>query len=251
MRSPLLLLLAAAAPAVAGILEELGRNTDTSLTLDARSALVAAGRAPDVGPLASLEASARLSIPASSFNVVLAAGADRSLDGSPRLDRRSAGLAVEWFGESLHARLAARHDLNLGLNPASLSRLRSETALEAVLDGWRLGEDWRLGLGLHGVPRREERRAELALERSFVPPPDIPLSLHLRLEVGDLRALDADGDGQGRVEGWSYGGVRLSLEPRLFEPGMGSLYLTLGTQQTSDSSGDRDGWVELSFYRVF
>lgn len=246
-RAPLLLLLAAAAPAAAGLWEEVGRNTDVTLLAAASSDLVERGRAPDLGPVAGLLAEARLSIPASPLNLVLTAGADRSLDGSPRLDRRSAGLALEWFGESLRARLGGRHDLNLGANPASLSKLRSETVVDAGLDGIPLGDSWQLGLELAGVPRREERRVEANLGR-LLHRSEGGLALHLTLLVGDLRALDADGDGQGRAEAWSYGGVRLALAAPL---GSGNLFLTLGSQQATDTPGDRDGWAELAYERTF
>jgi len=246
-RAPLLLLLAAAAPAAAGLWEEVGRNTDVTLAATAATAPVERGRAPDLGPVAGLDASARLSIPASALNLVLTAAADRSLDGFPRLDRRSAGLAVEWFGESLRARLGGRRDLNLGTNPASLGRLRSETAVEAGLDGIPLGDSWQLGLDLAGVPRREERRAEANLGR-LIHRSAGGMALHLSLHAGDLRALDADGDGQGRVEGWSYGGVRLALAAPL---GSGNLFLTFGSQQATDTPGDRDGWAELAYERTF
>lgn len=246
-RAPLLLLLAAAAPAAAGLWEEVGRNTDVTLAATAASDLVEAGRAPDLGPVAGLLAEARLSVPATALNLVLTAGADRSLDGAPRLDRRSASLSVEWFGESVRAHLGATHELNLGVNPASLGKLRDENAFFAGLSDLPLGESWRLDLLAVGVPRREERRAEASLRRTLHRS-ESGTQLQLGFAAGDLRALDADGDGQGRVEGWSYAGADLTL----FLPlGPGTLQLTLGTQQASDSPGDRDGWVELGYSRRF
>jgi hypothetical protein len=249
VRAPLLLLLAAAAPAAAGLWEEIGRNTDVTLAAAAASDLVERGRAPDLGPVAGLQAEARLSVPATALNLVLAAAADRSLDGTPRLDRRAASLSVEWFGESVRARLGATHEINLGVNPASLGELADETAFHVGLSEIPLGENWMLDLLAAGVPRREERRGEVAVQRLLFwqPDKDSP-SVTLSLRAGDLRALDADADGRGRVEGWSYAGADLTLFLRL---GPGNLRLSLGTQQATDTPGDRDGWVELGYSRAF
>lgn len=246
-RAPLVLLLAAAAPAAAGVWEEVGRNTDVTLWASAASELVDRGRAPDVGPLASAYAEARLSIPASALNLVLMAGADRSLDGAPRLDRRFAGLAAELYGEPCRARLGLLHELNLGVNPATLGRLGSETEFEAALEDITLWGFWDLGFAASAVPRREERRVEASLGRLFVLGHGGP-SLRLGFHAGDLRALDADGDGQGRAEGWSYAGIRATFP---FDVGSDTLFLTLGTQRATDAEGDRDGWVELTYRRMF
>lgn len=246
-RASLALLLAAAAPAAAGLWEEVGRNTDVTAWASAASDLVDRGRAPGVGPLASAYAEARLSIPASALNLVLTAGADRSLDGAPRLDRRFAGLSAEYHGGPCLARLGLLHELNLGVNPATLGRLRSETAFEAALENITLWSSWDLGLEAAIVPRREERRVEASLERLLAIRESGP-ALHLGFHIGDLRALDAEGDGQGRVEGWSYGAIRASL---VFDVGSDTLYLTVGTQQATDDPGDRDGWVELTYRRMF
>lgn len=252
-RAPLVLLLAAAAAAAkvpaatVGLWEEVGRNTDVTLLAAAASDLVERGRAPDIGPLAYVDASARLSVPASTLNLVLLAGADRTLDGAPRLDRRFAGLAADFSLGGGRARLGVRHELNLGVNPATLGRLRSETRFEAAVEDIILWDSWDLGLELAGVPRREERRAEVTLGRSFVLADGGP-ALHLGFHAGDLRALDADGDGQGRAEGWSYAGIRATFP---FDVGSDTLFLTLGTQQATDAEGDRDGWVELTYRRMF
>jgi hypothetical protein len=246
-RAPLVLLLAAAVPAAAGLWEEVGRNTDVTLLAGAASDLVERGRAPGVGPLGFVDASARLSVPASTLNLVLAAGADRSLDGAPRLDRRFAGLSAAFFPGEYRARLDVRHELNLGVNPATLGRLRSETRFEAAVEDVSLGQNWDLGLELATVPRREERQAEVTLGRLFALREGGP-ALHLGFHLGDLRALDADGDGQGRVEGWSYAAIRASL---VLDVGSDTLFLTFGTQQATDDPGDRDGWVELTYRRLF
>lgn len=246
-RAPLVLLLAAAAPAAAGLWEEVGRNTDVTLLAGAASGLVERGRAPAVGPLAYVDASARLSVPASTLNLILAAGADRSLDGAPRLDRRFAGLTAAFFPGEYRARLAVRHELNLGVNPATLGRLRSEIRFEAAVEDIVLGDDWDLGLQLAAVPRREEGRVEATLGRLFALGDRGP-ALHLAFHAGDLRALDADGDGQGRVEGWSYAGIRVTFPVKL---GSDDLYLAFGSQQATDDEGDRDGWVELTYRRMF
>lgn len=251
-RASLGLLLAAAAVATspaapAGLWEEVGRNTDVTLLAAVASDLVERGRAPDIGPLAYVDASARLSVPASTLNLVLLAGADRSLDGAPRLDRRFAGLSADFSLGGGRARLGVRHELNLGVNPATLGRLRSETRLEAAVEDITLWDSWDLGLELSGVSRREERRAEVNLGRLFALGDNGP-ALHLGFHAGDLRALDADGDGQGRAEGWSYAGIRATFP---FDIGSDTLFLSIGTQQATDAEGDRDGWAELTYRRMF
>ena len=249
-RAPLAFLLAAAAPAAAGLWEEVGRNTDVTAWASAASDLVDRGRAPGVGPLASACAEARLSIPASTLNLILTAGADRSLDGAPRLDRRFAGLTAEYHGcsELCVARLSLLHELNLGVNPATLGRLGSETGYEAALENITFGGFWDLGFEVAVVPRREEHRVEARLQRLFAIGESGP-ALHLGFHVGDLRALDADGDGQGRAEAWSYAAIKASL---VFDVGPAdTLYLTVGSQQATDDRGVRDGWVELSYRRMF
>ena len=248
-RAPLVLLLAAAAPAAAGLWEEVGRNADITASASVSSDRLGLGRAPDLGPVADLGVSATLSVPGSGINLVAAVSAARSLDGSPRLDQRTLGLSLGRFGESSLLSVGVAHDLNLGANPAAPSRSFGETTFD-VGGQWKLGAadgPWVVDLALYATPRREETVAEAALIH------DQALGESLRLQVnlaaGTLRATDADGDGQGRVEGWSYGRLHAAL---LWTPTPGTLYYIGGASQAAtEAPGRLGGRISLGWERTF
>lgn len=248
-RAPLVLLLAAAAPAAAGLWEEVGRNADVAASASVSSHCLARGRAPDLGPVADLGASATLSVPGSGLNLVAEVSVARSLDGAPRLDRRSLGLSLHRYGESSLLRAGAGYDLNLGANPAAPSRSFGETTFD--LGGqWKLGAadgPWSVDLALFATPRREETAAEARLihEQAL----GESLRLILDLAVGTLRATDADGDGQGRAEGWSYGGLGAMLS---WTPTPGTLYyIKANTQAATEAPGRLEGRLALGWQRTF
>lgn len=248
-RAPLVLLLAASAPAAAGLWEEVGRNADITASASVSSDLLGLGRATDLGPVADLGVSATLSVPGSGINLVADVSAARSLDGSPRLDQRTLGLSLERFGESSLLRVGVAHDLNLAANPAAPSRSFGETTFD-VGGQWKLGAadgPWSVDLALFATPRREETAAETRLIH------DQALGESLRLQVnlaaGTLRATDADGDGQGRVEGWSYGRLGAVL---LWTPTPGTLYYIGGeSQAATEAPGRLDGRISLGWERTF
>ena len=248
-RAPLVLLLAAAAPAAAGLWEEVGRNTDVTASAAADSRLLRPGRAPDVGPVATLGAEAVLSIPGSAFNLVASAQASRSLDGAPRLDQRAAGLALRRFGASHLAELGVTLEHNLGANPAALARSFGETTFHAQVAWiWDKAElPPSLTLAAQSTPRREEAVLELMLNQPLAAWED--RGIEAFLSAGTLRATDADGDGRGRVEGWSFGGVGLMAE---WMPSPGTrLYMKADAQAATEAPGRMEGRVSLGWERTF
>ena len=71
----------------------------------------------------------------------------------------------------------------------------------------------------------------------------------MNLAAGTLRATDADGDGQGRVEGWSYGRLDAVL---LWTPTPGTLYYIGGeSQAATEAPGRLDGRISLGWERTF
>lgn len=250
-RAPLALLLAAAAPVAAGVWEEIGRNTDVTLTPSVSSRWADEGRAPDVGPVASLRAEARLSIPASSYNLALQAGADRSLDGSPRLDRRTVALDLSHSGERVRLGVLAGFRGHLGDNPAAPGRSFSEMAYVASAclhspDG-EPGDAWSVTLEAASVPRREELRGELKVWRPLWT--GEAAGLDFLLSLGSLRATDADGDGAGRTEDWSFMRASLNYGWRV---GQGSsLYMEVASQAATESSGRAPGVVSAGWTLAF
>lgn len=248
-RAPLVLLLAAAAAAAGGVWEEVGRNADLAAEAIASSDLLTRGRAPDLGPIAGLRVSATLSVPASGLNLVADASAARSLDGTPRLDQRTLGLSLHRFGESSLVRAGVAHDLNLGANPAAPSRSFGETTFD-VGGQWKLGAPdgpWIVDLAIFATPRREETVAETRLIHDQALGES--LRLVLDLTFGSLRATDADGDGQGRVEGWSYGRIGAAL---FWTPTPGTLYYIGGeSQAATEAPGRLDGRISLGWERTF
>ena len=64
-----------------------------------------------------------------------------------------------------------------------------------------------------------------------------------------VNATDADGDGQGRVEGWSYGRLDAVL---LWTPTPGTLYyIGVESQAATEAPGRLDGRVSLGWQRTF
>lgn len=249
-RAPLVLLLAAAAPAAAGLWEEVGRNTDVTACAGLRSRWVEEGRAPDLGPAASLLADARLSVPGSGLNLSVQAEAARSLDGVPRLDRRSVALFVERWDELTLLSLGVGYRDQVGAHPAAPGRSFSETAFRlsgALFAGPDETGAWNLAAEVAAAPRREELRGELRAWRSLWSRD--ALALDLFVVAGALRATDADGDGLGRAEDWSYANLTFSLG---WTPSPGTrLGLDLATQVASEAAGRADGVVALSWTRTF
>ena len=249
-RAQLALLLAAAVPAAAGLWEEVGRNTDVTASAALESRCLRPGRAPDLGPVGVLGAAATLSVPGSGLNLVLDARAERSLDGAPRLDQRAAGLLLRRFGETHVAELGVALEHNLGANPAAPSRSFGETTFGAQV-AWSPGsaEDNPLSLTLaaSATPRREESVIEATLSRPLAAWDQRGLSAFLT--VGTLRATDADGDGQGRVEGWSYAvaGVMVDWVPA---PGT-RLYMKGDAQAATEAPGRMDGRISLGWETTF
>ena len=249
-RAPLVLLLAAAASAAGGVWEEVGRNTDVTLDASLRSRWVEEGRAPDVGPAASLAAVARLSVPASALNLELTAGADRSIDGAPRLDRRRVGLTLLVCGESAVGQVGIAYRDHLGENPASPGHSLAETSYTLGLStAGSAGNPsaWSCGIELAAVPRREESRAEVWAGRLIWSAES--LRLDLELYAGTLRATDADGDGTARVESWSYGKAGLALRQTLASGS--ELRLEVATQAATEAPGRAPGVVTLGWSRTF
>ena len=248
-RAPLVLLLAAAAPAAAGLWEEVGRNTDVTARVSADSRCLRPGRAPDVGPVATLGAEAVLSVPGSGLNLVASAEAARSLDGAPRLDQRAAGLALRRFGASYLAELGVTLEHNLGANPAVLARSFGETAFHAQV-AWTWETEAlppSLTLAARSTPRREEVVLELLLSQPLAAWEDRGITAFV--SAGTLRATDADGDGRGRAEGWSFGGVGLMAE---WIPSPGTrLYMKGDAQAATEAPGRMDGRVSLGWERTF
>lgn len=249
-RAPLALLLAAAAPAAAGLWEEVGRNTDVTASAAVDSRCLRPGRAPDLGPVGVLGAAATLSVPGSGLNLVLDARAERSLDGTPRLDQRAAGIALRRFGDAHLAELGVSFERNLGANPAVPSRSFGETTFHAQV-AWSLGSadenPLSLTLAVSATPRREESVTEAMLSRPLAAWDDRALSAFLT--VGTLRATDADGDGQGRVEGWSYGGAGVMVD---WVPVPGTrLYMKGDAQAATEAPGRMDGRISLGWERTF
>lgn len=250
-RAPLALLLAASAHAVGGVWEEVGRNTDVTVTPSVSSRWVDEGRAPHVGPVASLGAQARLSIPASPVNLAINAGAVRSLDGAPRLDRRTVALDLSHSGERLMLGALAEFRDHLGDNPAAPGRSFSEAAYAAYAclfspDG-EPADDWSVALEATSVPRREELRGVLKVWRPLWV--DGTQGLDAFLEAGSLHASDADADGAGRVEGWSFAKVSLKYS---WMTGQGaSFYTEVSSQAATEAPGRAPGVVSLGWKRTF
>lgn len=249
-RTSLALLLAAAAPAAAGVWEEIGRNTDVTLTSSAHSRWVQEGRALDVGPVVELGADARLSIPASLYNLQLLADASRSLDGVPRLDRRRVGLHLTRNGERVMLGLGAEFRDHLGENPAAPARSFSEAAYLAYACLWApedggegFADDWSLALELASVPRRAELRGDLKLW--------LPLwvggshAVDAFLEAGSLHASDADGDSLDRVEGWSY--AKASLKYYWTSAAGSVLYIEASSQAATEALGRAPGVLSVGW----
>lgn len=250
-RAPLGLLTLAAAAAAGGVWEEVGRNTDVTLTPSVSSRWAEEGRAPDVGPVASLDAEARLSIPASMLNLALQAGADRSLDGTPRLDRRTVGLDLSHNGERVVLGLLAEFRDHLGPNPASSGRSFSEMSYVAYAslrspDG-EPTDDWSVTAEVAAVPRREELRGTAKAWRPLWVGESA--GLDLLAEAGSLHAADADGDGTGRVEGWLY--AKASLRLHRTAPGGSVLYMEVSSQAASEAPGRAPGVVSAGWTVTF
>lgn len=252
-RAPLALLLAAAATAAGGVWEEVGRNTDVTVTPSVNSRWAEEGRAPRVGPVAALDAEARLSVPASSLNLTLQAGAARSLDGAPRLDRREVGLDFSHSGERVLLGVGAGYRDDLGENPASPGRSFSEmsyiayAALFSSPDGE--ADDWSLGVEVAHVPRRGELRGTARAWRTLLGSVASPTSLDAFLEIGSLHATDADADGAGRTEGWLFAKVSLRFT---WMVGQGSsLYTEVASQVATEAPGRAPGVVSLGWQRTF
>lgn len=254
-RASLALLLAAAAPAAAGVWEEIGRNTDITVTAAAHSRWVDEGRAPDVGPVAELGADARLSIPASLYNLQLLADASRSLDGAPRLDRRRVGLHLTRNGERVLLGAGAELRDHLGDNPASPGHAFSEAAYLAYAclysedDGREDAADWSMAVEVASVPRRQEFRGALKFWRSLAGSVASPGSLDCFLEAGSLHAADADGDGAGRTEGWSF--AKLSLKYSRWVGQGASLYMEVSSQAATEAPGRAPGVVSAGWTLTF
>ena len=227
----------------------MGRNTDVTASAAFDSRYLRPGRAPDVGPVATLGAEATLSVPGSSLNLVVSAEVARSLEGVPRLDQRALGLAIRRYGESHLAEVGVTRELNLGVNPSAPSRSFDETRLHAQVD-WVLPPEHlppSLNLSVSASPRREEVVLEVMLSRPLVAWEDCGLTGFLT--VGTLRAADADGDGQGRVEGWSFGGGGLMFE-WFPSPGV-RLYMKADAQAATEAPGRMDGRVSLGWEQTF
>lgn len=254
-RASFALLLAAAAPAAAGVWEEIGRNTDVTFTTTAHSRWVEEGRAPDVGPVAELGADARLSIPASLYNLQLLADASRSLDGVPRFDRRRVGLHLTRNGERVLLGAGAEFRDHLGENPAAPGRSFSEAAYLAYAclysedDGQEDAADWSLAVEVATVPRREELRGTLKFWRSLVGSAASPSSLDCFLELGSLHAADADANGAGRDEGWSFAKVSLKYS-RMVGSGA-SLSIEASSQAATEALGRAPGVVSAGWTLTF
>ena len=254
-RAPLAFLLVAAAPAAAGVWEEIGRNTDVTVFAAAHSRWVDEGRAPDVGPVVELGADARLSVPASLYNLQLLADARRSLDGAPRLDRRRVGLHLTRNGERVLLGAGAEFRGYLGENPAAPGRSFSETTYLAYAslfsedDGREDAVDWSVAVEVGTVPRRDELRGALKFWRSLAGSSASPSSLDAFLELGTLHAADADGDGTGRAEGWSF--AKLSLKYSRMVGQGASLYIEASSQAATEAPGRASGVVSAGWSLSF
>lgn len=249
-RAPAFLLVAVVAPVAAGLWEEVGRNTDITALASARSAWLEEGRSWEVGSVATVFADARLSIPGSGINLSTQIEALRSLEGRPRLDRRSVAFFLErWDDLSLLS-------LGLGLRDylsdplATPGQDFSETTLRFSAARF-VGPDerggWNVAAEVAAIPRREEVRGELRAWRNLFTA-DAFMG-DFALSAGTLRATDADRNGLGRVEGWSYAQASLIVG---WTPSPGNrLGLDISAQAATEAPGRADGVISLSWSQSF
>lgn len=250
VRTPTFLLAVVVAPVAAGLWDEVARNTDISALASARSGWLEEGRALDVGAVATAFADARLSIPGSGLNFSTQLEAVRSLEGRPRLDRRTAAFFLERWDELslLSLGVGWRDYLSDPLN--ATGRDFSETTFRLSAARFTGPDElglWNLAAEVAAIPRREEVRGELRAWRNLYTAG--AFMGDLALTVGTLRATDADRNGLGRVEGWSYAQASLIVG---WTPSPGNrLGLDFSAQAATEAPGRSDGVVTLSWSQSF
>lgn len=215
-RSPLRLLLLAATAittARAGWMEEVARNTDSTVEAGFVSRPLLRGRAPDVGTTGLLSADANLSVPGGlGLNLYLHADVMRSLDASPRLDQRYVSLEIQRHSESSYVGVGFGFIQQLGINPATVASIEREAEVSI-----KYGHDFLAGslsfyAGARWIPVRQELQADISLYYTKVLNAD--WSVSFSPTVGVTHAADSLGGNLGVVDGFSY------IE--------GTVYLTVG-----------------------
>ena len=250
-RSPLhLLLLAATAitTARAGWMEEVARNTDSTIEVGFVSRPLLRGRAPDVGTTGLLSADANLSVPGGlGLNLSLHADVMRSLDASPRLDQRYVSLEIQRHGESGYVGVGFGLVQQLGINPATVAPIEREAEVSL-----NYGHDFLAGslsflAGARWVPVRQELHADIALY--YTKALNANWSVSFSPTIGVVHAADNLGGNAGVVDGFSYIGGTVYLMV-----GLGNAYtlnIQGGVQVRSEGPNRTASQAGISVSRSF
>ncbi|HAZ66150.1 MAG TPA: hypothetical protein DCY41_05255 [Opitutae bacterium] len=244
-----ILLLAATAitTARAGWMEEVARNTDSTVEVGFVSQPVMRGRTPDVGTTALLVADASLSVPGGlGLNLSLHASAMQSFDASPRLDQRYVSLDIQRHSELGYVAIGFGFVQQLGINPATTAAIEREA--EVTLTYVHLLEsNLSLSADVRWIAVRQELQTEIGL--SYTKALNADYSVSFSPVVGATHAADNLGGNLGVVDGFSYIGGTVYLMV-----GLGNAYtlnIQGGVQVRSEGPNRTAGQGGISVSRSF